>query len=201
MQIPALGDDQLSGESMLEEIRRTAEERLQQIEPLLEEAERLRGVLEVLGRRTAPADGAALRRATGEKHARAGRTRRDGSAPATAARQSGTLAGIDAEARAAKGSNKRAIMQLVAQKPGITAAQIAQLTGMKRTVAASTVSRLKRSGELLDHEGGGVCLPPKPIPTRSATAALAPDASRPTGSTTRRQRPRRLAPPLPRRAA
>ncbi|HEV7943645.1 MAG TPA: winged helix-turn-helix transcriptional regulator [Solirubrobacteraceae bacterium] len=191
MQIPVLDDDQLLGESMLEEIRRTAERRLHQIEPLLEEAEQLRDVLEVLSRRTTGQQTSAV-----AKH-----TRRNRSAATASSKRPGSRVRSDGGARAAKGSNKRAIMQLVAQKPGITAAQIAQLTGMKRTVVASTVSRLKRYGELLDHEGGGVCLPARPLAARPAGVVPAASAPRPAVAATRRSRPRRLASSLERRAA
>lgn len=196
MQIPGFDDDQLLGESMLEEIRRTAERRLHQIEPLLEEAQRLRDVLEVLERRT---DAASEVKRPGVGHAQSARSRHNASGRTQAAGQrSRTRTPSDSGARAAKGSNKRTIMQLVAQKPGITAAQIAQLTGMKRTVVASTVSRLKRYGELLDHESGGVCVPP--AATSAHTAPAVPVSAVPR-QTPRRSRPRRLAATLERRAA
>lgn len=200
MHIPVLDDDQLLGESMLEEIRRTAERRLHQIEPLLEEAEQLRDVLKVLSRRTTAQEAEQEPEAVA-KHTPSVRTRRNGSVATASGKRPGSRVRSDGSARAAKGSNKRAIMQLVAQKPGITAAQIAQLTGMKRTVVASTVSRLKRYGELLDHEGGGVCLPARPLAARPAGVAPAASAPRPAVAATRRSRPRRLASSLERRAA
>lgn len=123
----------LAGSSMLEEIRRSAETRLQEIEPLIQEAERLRDVLSVITQQTSP-----------------GR-------PLTAHYGYGHGGGSN---RAAKGANKRVILELVARRPGITAAEISQLTGVKRTVVASTVSRLKRSGELQPHPDGGVCVAP-----------------------------------------
>lgn len=125
------------GDSMLEEIRRTAERRLRQIEPLLVEADRLRDVLEAIeGRSAAPR-----------------------SAGAPAPRPSGVrIAATSTVARAAKGSNKRRILALVGDRPGITVAEISELTGVKRTVVASTVSRLKRYGELREHEQGGLRL-------------------------------------------
>jgi hypothetical protein len=196
MQIPVLDDDQLLGESMLEELRRTAERRLHQIEPLLEEAEQLRVVLEVLSRRTTAREPEAV-----AKHTPSVRTRHNGSVAAASGKRPGSRVRSDSGARAAKGSNKRAIMQLVAQKPGITAAQIAQLTGMKRTVVASTVSRLKRYGELLDHESGGVCLPARPLAPHSTAVASAASAPHPAVAATRRSRSRRLASSLERRAA
>lgn len=56
------------------------------------------------------------------------------------------------------GSNKAAILAVIATHPGVTAAEISRTCGMKRTVVASTVSRLKRTGELLP-QGRGVRLP------------------------------------------
>jgi hypothetical protein len=121
---------------MLEEIRRNAELRLREIEPLIEEAQRLRDVLSVIEQQPLRTEGARI-----AKGAR--------SAPG---------AGETDRSRAPKGSNKRIILELIAQRPGITPAEISQLTGLKRTVVASTVSRLKRYGELEDHDRGGVCI-------------------------------------------
>lgn len=126
------------GESMLEEISRTAKHRLRQIEPLIEEAQRLRGVLEVIEGRTLTPIASASTTAVG-----------------AGAHQAASASGTG---RAAKGANKRIILDLVAKRPGITAAEIADVTGVKRTVVASTVSRLKRHGELREHSQGGVCL-------------------------------------------
>ncbi len=127
-EIPQIADGEILAASILDEIRLNAERRLRQIEPLIEEAERLRDVLDVIGQSPSR------------------RTPRPGSEESSAA------------PRAAKGANKRVILELAGRRPGITPAQIAAATGMKRTVVASTVSRLKRHGELRDHERGGVCL-------------------------------------------
>jgi winged helix-turn-helix DNA-binding protein len=137
-EIPQIADGELLAASTLEEIRLNAERRLRQIEPLIEEAERLRDVLVVIGRGSLP------------------------HAPRAGGEQSNT------SPRAAKGANKRVILELVGQRPGITPAQIAAATGVKRTVVASTVSRLKRNGELCEHQRGGVCLASGPAPTRGA---------------------------------
>lgn len=159
MEFPDLGDHAAIGTPMLDEIRRTAERRLREIEPLIDEAERLREVLAVIERRVV----------TERARPRSVRARGDGAEPAS---------------RAAKGANKRLILELVGQRPGITPAEIASSTGLKRTVVASTVSRLKRHGELRDHEQGGVCLPgliatgtPSPH-RRVATSATSPKRAR-----------------------
>lgn len=62
--------------------------------------------------------------------------------------------GVDTR-RAPQGATKRRILGLVMEHPGITAAEIARSTGLKRTVVvASTMSRLKRTGELEPHGKG-----------------------------------------------
>jgi Fic family protein len=139
MQIQTVDNDDALGASMLEEIRLTAERRLQQIEPLIEEAEQLRGVLEAIAKRPA-------RRSPRADHTSKGVTARTHRTTTSAA------------PRAKKGANKRIILDLAERRPGITPAEIAKLTGIKPTVAASTVSRLKRYGYLQAHEQGGVRL-------------------------------------------
>lgn len=114
--------------SKLEEIRQAAEDRLQEIEPLIAEADRLRDVLLVIDEQPAPRE------------------------PAVSGGQAGN--GDGSPSRARKGANKRIILELVGRQPGITPAEIARVTGIKRTIVASTVSRLKRHGELEEHEDG-----------------------------------------------
>ena len=122
------------------DIRDHAERRLRELQPYLEEAAQLRQVLELLDR--APAD-AALEAASGLVHA-------------------GVSGG-----RAPQGSNKRRILALALERPGITAAEIARTTGLKRTVVASTMSRLKRTGELESHGRGAR------VPAEKAAETLA----------------------------
>jgi hypothetical protein len=153
------------GSPMLDEIRRTAERRLREIEPLIDEAERLREVLAVIERRSVGATAERSAATTGEQ--------------------------VDSAAapRAAKGANKRLILELVGECPGITPAEIASRTGLKRTVVASTVSRLKRYGELRDYEQGGVCLPG----LANVGAAVGPARRRPSATPAKATRARRLA--------
>jgi DNA-binding transcriptional ArsR family regulator len=126
-------EPELGGSSKLEEIRLTAEHRLRQLQPVVEEVARLRDVLKVIEDPS---------------------TQPNGAAPPDNGHS------VKPTTRAAKGSNKRAILALVEAHPGITVTEIVELTGMKQTVVASTVSRLKRNGELRAHKQGGVCLPP-----------------------------------------
>jgi DNA-binding MarR family transcriptional regulator len=55
-------------------------------------------------------------------------------------------------------ARKARILAIVDDNPGITVAEIADGYGMKRSVVASSISRLKRSGEIVS-QGGGVRLP------------------------------------------
>ncbi len=84
-------------------------------------------------------------------------------APLRRSRRPGSKPGRDG--RAPQGANKQRILAVIAAHPGVAAPQIAKLTGLKRPVVASTISRLKRTGELRAH-GDGVCLPegaPAPV--------------------------------------
>lgn len=199
VQVDALTDAGDFGNSMLEEIRRTAERRLHEIEPLVEEAKRLRDILEVIEGRSlvhAKETGARDDRAPEQEPSRAAR-RAQSVQGADATRSETKPGGARSAGRAAKGSNKRAILALVAERPGITVAEISAATGMKRTVVASTVSRLKRYGELIAHESGGVCRPSDArgaIETASAIATV-------SGSAPARPRRQRLSALQRRRAA
>lgn len=115
---------------VVDEVVQTVTARLAELQPYLEEAERLRAILAASQAAAPPATGT----------------------PAPAP-------GADAEApRRSAGANKQEILAVIADQPGVTAADIARMSGMKRTVVASTVSRLKRTGEL-EPEGRGVRLP------------------------------------------
>lgn len=124
----------------VETIRLEAQTRLRELEPMLEEAARLRGVLAALDGPApeAPADGV--------------------STPNEAART-----GPDRRRTAPSGANKRRILEAIAAHPGITPREIAALTGIDRPVVASTVNRLKRRGEVRPQSApgrrGGVALP------------------------------------------
>jgi MarR family len=126
--------------SPVDAIRREAEARLRELEPMLEEAARLRGVLAAL----------------------------DGPAPADPgedphALPSGTGPAVRARRTAPSGANKQRILEAIADSPGITPREIAAQTGIDRPVVASTVNRLKRRGEVRPEAApgrrGGVALP------------------------------------------
>lgn len=129
-----------------EQIRTAAEARLRELQPILAEVEQLEGVLAVLGR---PESGRPLlRRLNGGASSASARTLQRSS-------RLGSKRGRDG--RAPQGANKQRILAVIAQHPGIAAPRIAELTDLKRPLVASTVSRLKRTGELEAH-GEGVRL-------------------------------------------
>lgn len=141
----------------VEQIRKTVERRIGELRPLIEELETLRAILSLLdgaeGDRAGPvADDDDL----GSLLARAGI---DSDTPARQpirrARR-GTKPGRDG--RAPQGANKQRIIEAAMQDPGVTATEIAERTGVKRTVVSATINRLKRNGEL-EPLGRGVRVP------------------------------------------
>jgi sugar-specific transcriptional regulator TrmB len=60
--------------------------------------------------------------------------------------------------RAPRGANREAILAYVADHPGASAAEISDATGIPRPTTHTTVSQLKRKGDLAP-EGSGVTLP------------------------------------------
>jgi hypothetical protein len=139
----------------VDEIRRTAEARLRELQPLVEEVEQLHGVLAALDRANSqdPGGAPAPPRATPRT-----RTRSTNAERAVPRARRGTRPGTDG--RAPQGSNKQLILQLVTEQPGIGAPEIARITGIKRTIVATTMSRLKRTGELREDEHGIVHVAP-----------------------------------------
>jgi Winged helix-turn-helix DNA-binding len=134
------------------DIRQHAETRLRELEPYLEEAAQLRQVIQIL-------DG-------GNGSA----TRTDPNAMQAAERVAASPVVTNGR-RAPQGANKRRILAVVCQHPGITAAEVARLTGLKRTVVASTMARLKRTGELEAHGRGARVAPEREAETLAILAA------------------------------
>jgi DNA-binding transcriptional ArsR family regulator len=53
-----------------------------------------------------------------------------------------------------RGASRKAILDLVAQSPGVTAGDVVEATGMPRTTAAATLTQLRRAGALEKRERG-----------------------------------------------
>jgi hypothetical protein len=138
--------------AVVEQIRTTVEARLRELAPVLSELEQLQSVLAVLD------DPDACRRLDGASALYGGPGGAAAGKPALVtplrrrSERLGSRPGRDG--RAPQGSNKQRIVALIAAQPGIAAPEIAKLTGLKRPVVASTISRLKRTGELCAHGRG-----------------------------------------------
>jgi predicted HTH transcriptional regulator len=138
----------------VEQIRKTVEERIRELRPVIDELEQLQGILSLLEgeeviRGTAPDSLTALL-------ARAGIDADATSRQPIRRSRRGTKPGRDG--RAPQGANKQRIIEAVLQDPGVTATEIAERTGVKRTVVSATINRLKRNGEL-EPLGQGVRVP------------------------------------------
>jgi len=144
-------------ESAVEQIRRTVEERLRELQPVIEELGQLQGILALLD--DEDAGGGTSDRGSAHLRALLDRVGIDSDGisrqPIRRSRR-GTKPGRDG--RAPQGANKQRIIEAVMQDPGVTATEISERTGVKRTVVSATINRLKRNGEL-EPLGQGVRVP------------------------------------------
>jgi DNA invertase Pin-like site-specific DNA recombinase len=140
-----------------EQIRKTVEGRLRELRPLIEELQQLQAILDMLDGDEAPesaSGGASAPLAA--LLAQAGLDADPSSRQPIRRSRRGTKPGRDG--RAPQGANKQRIIEAVMQDPGVTATEIAERTGVKRTVVSATINRLKRNGEL-EPLGQGVRVP------------------------------------------
>lgn len=138
----------------VEQIRRQVEERIRELGPVIDELEQLQGILSLLeGEDIAQGDTSGDTAALGALLAKVGI---QGSQEPIRRSRRGTRPGRDG--RAPQGANKQRILETVMRDPGVTATEIAERTGVKRTVVSATINRLKRNGEL-EPLGQGVRVP------------------------------------------
>lgn len=123
------------------QIQRDIEKRLQELRPLIEEKEQLEAVLAAITNGTAGGAPAAPR-------ARATTTRAAGRAPYAAGKSR----------RAPRGANREAILGVVRERPGVSAAEVAAITRIAKPTVHTTISQLKRKGILEPEGSGGVKL-------------------------------------------
>jgi|SRR5215212_1923710 len=124
------------------QIQRDIEKRLQELRPLIEEKEQLEAVLAALTNGStvaAPAAPRAARAATPRPAARA------------------PYAGGKSR-RAPRGANREAILSVVRERPGVSAAEVAEITRIAKPTVHTTISQLKRKGILEPEGSGGVKL-------------------------------------------
>jgi len=151
----------------VEQIRRTVEDRIRELKPVITELEQLQNILALLEKGDPSlANGRVSMASTdlSELLAQVGFENTASDRPVIRRSRRGTKPGRDG--RAPQGANKQRIMEAALDDPGITATEIAEQTGVKRTVVSATINRLKRNGEL-EPFGRGV----RVCPDRSAVPA------------------------------
>jgi CRP-like cAMP-binding protein len=122
---------------LLDRILHEIRERKREAHAAYEESQQLERALAALDAKTPGG--------VGQRRSKAGRPGRRGTPKAGGA-------------RARRGANREAILAAVGERPGVTAREIADLTGIARATVASTVTRLAASGVLERSElpAGGV---------------------------------------------
>jgi predicted HTH transcriptional regulator len=126
---------------LVAQIQRDIEKRLKELRPLIDEKEQLEAVLAALNGETV-ANGVAS----------APRTRPRSAAPARAPYAGGK------SRRAPRGANREAILKIVGERPGISAAEVAEITNIAKPTVHTTISQLKRKGILEPEGANGVRL-------------------------------------------
>jgi Winged helix-turn-helix DNA-binding len=161
-------------ELLLPRLKHEIEARLDELRPLVAEAERLE-----------TAKAALLAEAAAERAARRTPRPQVREADRLLARphRNGTVAPAppaigDADedgdnGRAPRGANQTAIIAIVEERPGVSVAEIASVTKIAKPTVATTVSKLKREGVLAD-EAGGVKLASRQPVTLAQVAAPPP---------------------------
>jgi DNA invertase Pin-like site-specific DNA recombinase len=135
----------------VEQIRKTVEDRIRELRPAIDEWEQLQGILSVL-----EGEGNGNSEQVAGLLASAGLSDDPGRRQPIRRSRRGTKPGRDG--RAPQGANKQLIIEAALADPGVTATEIAERTGVKRTVVSATINRLKRNGELEPY-GQGVRVP------------------------------------------
>ena len=133
----------------VEEIRKAAEARIRELEPVIREIAQLQKILRVTAEGEAgEVDGLDVELPDGK----AGNGSSNG--------------------RVARGSNRTVIMEIARDHPGITAPEVAAMKGIKRQVVSATMYRLKKQGNLEDY-GKGVRVATAPRRQRKFILELA----------------------------
>jgi DNA-binding transcriptional ArsR family regulator len=131
---------------LVTQIQSDIERRLQELRPLLAEKEQLEAVLAALT--SEPSNGGGS--AAAPPRARAAR------AAATATERAPYAGGK--RRRAPRGANREAILDVVRERPGVSAAEVAEVTKIAKPTVHTTISQLKRKGILEPEGANGVKL-------------------------------------------
>jgi predicted HTH transcriptional regulator len=127
---------------LVAQIQRDIEKRLKELRPLIEEKEQLEAVLAALNGESVPNGSTAS----------VSRARPRAASPARAPYAGGK------SRRAPRGANREAILKIVGERPGISAAEVAEITNIAKPTVHTTISQLKRKGILEPEGANGVRL-------------------------------------------
>lgn len=168
-------------ELLLPRLKREIETRLDELRPIVEEAERLAAAKDALLAEAAAIDTTPSRRQRAALPSNGFRAELRNGAASTPLPSNGSGNGNGRSSagehgdddRAPRGANQAAILAIVDERPGVSVAEIASVTKIPKPTVATTVSKLKRDGVLAD-EAGGVKLASRQPVTLSQAAAAAP---------------------------
>ena len=132
------------------QIQRDIEKRLQELRPLIEEKEQLESVLAAL------TNGSSVAAASAAPRARAAAGRSRAASPRSSSERAPYAGGKSR--RAPRGANREAILSVVRERPGVSAAEVASITRIAKPTVHTTISQLKRKGILEPEGSGGVKL-------------------------------------------
>lgn len=137
------------GEELLERVLREIGDRKQAARAAYEESRRLEQALAALG----PSSRSSSRDGGGAATRRRSRPQATPGEKAGGARASGRAGSV--RSRAAPGTNRERILALVRERPGATAGEIAEATGIARSTVTTTLKRLVDVGEVVRAERPG----------------------------------------------
>jgi hypothetical protein len=135
---------------LLDRITHDIQRRLEELRPLVREAERLEAALTALGADTATSPSSATPTARAQPSARAAptgrrrtrRPRQPGAGPA--ASSSATLT----RRRTPRGQNRERVLGVLRERPGATAAEVAAVSGVQQSVVYGVLRKLEVDGEV-----------------------------------------------------
>jgi DNA-binding transcriptional ArsR family regulator len=134
---------------LVAQIQSDIERRLQELRPLLAEKEQLEAVLAALTSEPTNGGGGAAA-VVAPPRARVARA-------AAASADRAPYAG-GKRRRAPRGANREAILEVVRERPGVSAAEVAAVTKIAKPTVHTTISQLKRKGILESEGANGVKL-------------------------------------------
>lgn len=169
-------------EPLLPRLKREIASRMDELRPLVAEAERLEAAKAAL---LAEAEAQRAERARPRRKVRESErllprngagllSSADAPARANGSRSSAGANGNGAGHDEAGGSTRDAVVAIVEERPGVSVAEICAVTKLDKSVVAATVSRLKREGVLADEAGGVKLASRQPVTLAQAAAAPAP---------------------------